>query len=431
MSYGLEMSNWKIYNLKDIAEVQTGPFGSQLHAHDYVFKGIPVIMPLNIINNKLEYEGIAQIREIDALRLKKHLVREGEIVFSRRGEIDRKALIKKENNGWFCGTGCLKVSPKKNLVNPTFLYYRLSTEDVKAWLYNHAVGATMPNLNTQILSNLPLDIPKIEIQQRIAYILSSFDDKIELNRRMNQTLEQMAQALFNHYFVDNIDPDNLPEEWSLFKIEDIADIIDCLHSKKPERVEINTDNILLQLENILDNGLLDLNNKFYITGEDYKKWISRIEVSFGDCVITNVGRSGVAARIPKGVKVAMGRNMTAIRLKKQFNYPAFLITLLTSDFLKAEINKNLDVGTILNALNVRSIPKLKFYFPINPIIIEDIEKQLAPIWLLMENNLFEVNKLSSIRDTLLPKLMSGEIDVSELNEEELKEDYVTENILNA
>ena len=136
---------------------------------------------------------------------------------------------------------------------------------------------------------------------------------------MNRTLESMARAVFRQWFMENEDV----ELWEIAKLSDIADVIDCLHSKKPERQE--TGKPFLQLSNILDNGLLDMADIYYITESDYDNWISRIEASMGDCVITNVGRVGAVAQIPEGVKAALGRNMTAVRLKKEFPYPTFFI----------------------------------------------------------------------------------------------------------
>ncbi len=181
--------------------VQTGPFGSQLHASDYVEKGIPCIMPANISGNRICLDDIAQISKKDALRLSKHIVKIGDIVYSRRGDVTRKALIRKTDAGMFCGTGCLLIRPGDS-VDPQFLFYHLSTPQNQEWIIRHAIGATMPNLNTGILSAIPLQIPELNTQKAIAHILGSLDDRIELNRRMNETLESMAQALFKSWFVD-------------------------------------------------------------------------------------------------------------------------------------------------------------------------------------------------------------------------------------
>ena len=182
--------------------IQTGPFGSQLHAADYVPVGIPSIMPVNIGDSRIVEEGISRITEADAQRLHRHRVKAGNIIYSRRGDVERCALARREQEGWLCGTGCLKVDLGQGIVDPLYASYYLSLPDVRAWIVRHAVGATMPNLNTQIMEAVPFVLPPMEIQERVANILGSLDDKIELNRRMNETLEGMARAIFKSWFVD-------------------------------------------------------------------------------------------------------------------------------------------------------------------------------------------------------------------------------------
>lgn len=159
-------------------------------------------MPQNITTDRISAEGIARITEQDANRLSKYRVRKGDIVYSRRGDVERRALVRQENDGWLCGTGCLKVSFGYGVVVPEYAAFYLSHPASKAWVVQHAVGATMPNLNTSILSALPFVLPPIEIQEDIAAALSTLEDKIELNRQMNETLEEMARALFRDWFVD-------------------------------------------------------------------------------------------------------------------------------------------------------------------------------------------------------------------------------------
>lgn len=181
--------------------VQTGPFGSQLHAADYVDLGLPCVMPVNIGPRRVELDGIARITEADAARLSKHMVQEGDIVYSRRGDVTRKAIIGANDEQMICGTGCLLVRPGSR-VNAEYLNYHLSSPESREWIVRHAIGATMPNLNTTILSSLPLRVPDRKIQDAIVHMLVALDDKIELDRQTNQTLEAMAQALFKSWFVD-------------------------------------------------------------------------------------------------------------------------------------------------------------------------------------------------------------------------------------
>ena len=103
-------SEWQEVTLGDASlSVQTGPFGSQLHKSDYVEEGIPSIMPVNIADNRITTEGIARITEEDAERLSKYRVKTGDVVYSRRGDVERRALVREAEDGWLCGTGCLAI----------------------------------------------------------------------------------------------------------------------------------------------------------------------------------------------------------------------------------------------------------------------------------------------------------------------------------
>lgn len=143
--------------------VQTGPFGSQLHASDYVPEGIPVVMPKDIAGRRVSTDSIARIREADAERLSKHRLQPGDLVYSRRGDVERHALIENRERGWLCGTGCLLVRLGPAWPSPAFASLALDRPEARAWLSQHAVGATMPNLNTSILSAVPLVIPSDEL----------------------------------------------------------------------------------------------------------------------------------------------------------------------------------------------------------------------------------------------------------------------------
>ena len=191
-------------------KIHTGPFGSQLHASDYVPKGIPCIMPANMKNSRVDLSDIAFITELDAKRLSKYIVKENDIVYSRRGDVTQKALIRKHEEGYFCGTGCLLLRPGKKF-DARFLTYYLSTQKIQNWIVSQAVGATMPNLNTGILFSIHFDGPEKAEQERVANVLSAIEDKIELNNRINAELEAMAKILFDYWFVQFDFPDDSPQ----------------------------------------------------------------------------------------------------------------------------------------------------------------------------------------------------------------------------
>lgn len=139
--------------------VQTGPFGSQLHASDYVPEGVPVVMPKDIGGRRVSTASIARVREVDALRLSRHRLQPGDVVYSRRGDVERHALIGARETGWLCGTGCLLVRLGPSWPSPMFASFALDRPEARTWISQHAIGATMPNLNTGILSAVPLVMP--------------------------------------------------------------------------------------------------------------------------------------------------------------------------------------------------------------------------------------------------------------------------------
>lgn len=163
-------------------------------------------MPTNLKDNRVDLTGIAFISEEDAQRLSQHLVREGDIVYSRRGDVTQKALIRKGEAGYFCGTGCLLLRTG-NAIDPEFLTYHLSAPSNQDWIVNQAVGAHMPNLNTGILAKVPLRVPPMAEQKRIAAVLSNLDAKIDLNNRINAELEALAKTIYDYWFVQFDFPD--------------------------------------------------------------------------------------------------------------------------------------------------------------------------------------------------------------------------------
>lgn len=189
-------NGWKLTSLGDIStKVQTGPFGSQLHAHEYTDEGIPVLMPKDLINGRADINSAAKIPKSRADDLAKHKLKKGDILFSRRGDVARFGLITEESEGALCGTGCLKASISKEH-SALFLSYFLQKNAVRKWLEQNAVGQTMLNLNTTILSELPIMVASSkQEQQKIAKILSSWDKAISTTERLIDNSTQQKKAL--------------------------------------------------------------------------------------------------------------------------------------------------------------------------------------------------------------------------------------------
>ena len=181
------MEEWKLYKLGDIASVQTGPFGSQLHNEDYVLYGTPIVTVEHLGARKFSTQNLPLVSEEDKHRLLKYTLKEGDIVFSRVGSVDRCSYVSSEESGWLFSGRCLRVRASEKAY-PLYLYYYFLKESTKQEIRNVAVVATMPSINTKLLSDLLISLPSYTEQVRIANILSAIDDKIELNNRINHNL---------------------------------------------------------------------------------------------------------------------------------------------------------------------------------------------------------------------------------------------------
>ena len=201
--------------------IQTGPFGSQLHMSDYSDEGTPVVMPTNIRDMRIDPTDIARVGDEHVDRLVRHQLRPGDILYSRRGDVEKCALVTEHETGWLCGTGCLLVRVQGEHIDTRFLAYQLSTPAKRGWIRQHAVGLTMLNLNTGILREIPIELPDFKEQQRIAGVLGALDDKIESNRQVCSLIDLLATELF----CDRFTVHTRGETSDLMTIGDIGEIV--------------------------------------------------------------------------------------------------------------------------------------------------------------------------------------------------------------
>jgi type I restriction enzyme, S subunit len=197
---GLVPKGWECIDLAELTKrfggsIQTGPFGSQLHASDYVKSGVPVVMRKDIVNRRASTESVARIGTADADRLSRHKLQAGDIVFSRRGDVERHALITEREVGWLCGTGCLLLRSGPQWKSPGFLSMLLDASSARTWLVQHAVGATMPNLNTGILGSVPVVLPSPPVLRAFEELVSVTEDQRSRNASMAETLATLRDTL--------------------------------------------------------------------------------------------------------------------------------------------------------------------------------------------------------------------------------------------
>jgi len=407
----MAMTNkWHETTLGDICRkqggsIQTGPFGSQLHASDYTATGIPVVMPVNLVNGGISEQGIARIPEGMANRLARHKLKPGDIVFSRRGDVTRFALVSERENGWLCGTGCLKVS----VGNPTqaiapFIAAVLAAPESKEWLVRHAVGATMPNLNTEILGGIPVTLPPLEEQHTIAHILGTLDDRIDNLRQTSATLEAMAQALFKAWCVDfdgvpseemqESELGLIPKGWRVASLDTIADYLNGLALQKfpPESdTEFLPVIKIAQLRtghtNNADKASTKLKPEYIVqNGDVLFSWSGSLEIE-----VWTGGRGALNQHLFK---------ITSREVPKWLSY--FATREHLSNFRAIAAGKATTMGHIqrkhLTAAKV-AVPPPDEMMKHNAVI--------APLFEQKVNNALQIATLTQLRDTLLPKLISG------------------------
>ncbi len=194
--------SWEVVDLRELCVgadgfIQTGPFGSQLHASDYIADGIPIVNPTHIGEGRIRHEGIPKISKADADRLQRHKLRVGDILFSRRGDVGRHANVFEGEEGWFCGTGCLIVRASEKRIQPLYLHYFLSTPFAQEYLASHAVGSIMPNINTKVLAQVPVGLAPYEEQGKIAEILRRIDEKIAHAAARRDALKSLFSSMLH------------------------------------------------------------------------------------------------------------------------------------------------------------------------------------------------------------------------------------------
>jgi type I restriction enzyme S subunit len=240
---------------RDEVEIRTGPFGTQLHASEYTELGVPVLNVRNIgfgsvLEDKLEHIGDETVR-----RLSGHLLQEGDIVFGRKGAVERHLYVRAQQSGWLQGSDCLRVRFKSRSVLPLFVSYRLLTDRHKSWMQGQCShGATMPSLNQDIIRRIQLDLPPLPIQRRIASVLGAYDDLFENNLRRIKILEQMAQAIYREWFIEFRAPgvqlrkatpeekkitgkDVMPKGWEIKKLGDVLRLLYGKALREQDRAE--------------------------------------------------------------------------------------------------------------------------------------------------------------------------------------------------
>ncbi len=403
---------WEKVKLGDIATcIQPGPFGSQLHNSDYSKEGTPIIMPKDIVGGAIVHSGLLKVSEEHVKRLSRHQVYEGNLMVARKGDVRKCAYITANENGWMTGSDCLKVVLDESKCYPKFIYYQLRSEHIGRWLEKVSIGATMPSLNTGLLSGIEMVLPPIEIQKQIAGILSVYDDLIENNQKQIKLLEEAARRLYKEWFVDLHFPghentkivDGVPEGWNWCKLEGAIQFDPKVTLTKERMKQFVPMSALSTSSMVLDES------QFTETTSN-----SGSKFQNGDTLLARItpclenGKTAYVSGL-KSNEGAVGSTEYIVMRAKTIN--AYMVYLLarTDDFRQSAINS---MSGSDGRQRVKS-DKLKMLDYLHPTseLVEKFENVAEPLFEKICKLNKQMQQAKQARDLLLPKLMSGEVEV--------------------
>ena len=384
--------------LKTIADIQTGPFGSQLHKEDYVETGTPIVTVEHLGNRVFTEQNLPRVSDSDKARLIKYTLSTGDIVFSRVGSVDRCSYVDKSHDGWMFSGRCLRVRPTEP-VDSLYLYYYFCLEETKQFVRNIAVGATMPSINTKLLGEVEIALPDLNNQKRIAAVLSSLDDRIENNQKLNDNLYAQAKAIFDNHFI-NIDA--IPAGWRKGNLLDIANYLNGLAMQKfrPQGHEIGLP--VLKIKELRQGSCDDSSELCSLSIKpEYIIHNGDVIFSWSGSLLVDIWCGGTC-----------GLNQHLFKVTSDV-YDKWFYYLWTAHHLARFIAIAADKATTMGHIKREELAKAEVLIPCE----EDytsFNSIMQPIFELIISNRIESRKLAALRDELLPKLMTGEIDVSDV-----------------
>ncbi|EHV5556476.1 restriction endonuclease subunit S [Vibrio alginolyticus] len=403
---------------RDEAHLQTGPFGTALKASEYSEDGVPLISVREIREGFLQIvEDTPRVCEATTQRLPKFLLQQGDIVFGRKGAVDRNAVISFEQEGWFLGSDGIRLR-LSNKYDSLFFSYLMRSSATRAWLLQNSEGTTMLSLNQKTLARVPVRYPTVEIQKRISTQLRTLDDKITLNIKINQTLEQMAQAIFKSWFVD-FDP-----------------VKAKMNGEQPEGMDAATASLFPEKLVESELGLIP-------DGWEVKPFSEWVKITKGKNITKKTIVDGDVPVVAGGLKPAYfhnahnvdgpaitisasGANAGYVNLYfeniwasdcsyiSQSTTPLFFLQYVALRYNQKKIF-DMQTGAAQPHIYPRDFERLMIVVP-NEELCRKLEEVFASFFRTVANNKQQNIDLAALRDTLLPKLLSGEIELGQAQE---------------
>ena len=385
------MSEWREVTLGELVaesrgSIKTGPFGTTLKAAEYSSAGVPVVSVGEIGDGALRIkESTPRVGTVVTERLPEYLLRTGDIVLGRKGAVDRSATVRHAEDGYFQGSDALRIR-FGSAVDWRFVAYQMRTRTSREWLVRHASGSTLLSMNQATLARLPISIPELAEQQAIAGVLGALDDKIEANRKLAATADALADALVQQAARDS---------WA--RLDEVA-VITMGTSPKGEFLNEEGEGLPF-FQGIRDFGLRYPSRRVYATSTP------RVADS-GDVLLSVRAPVGTLNLAPE--PLCIGRGVAALR---PLDGRPYLLFHLLRAIPEVWSRYNAD-GTVFGSINRKQLAGLEV-----PALAESsataIETELQSVERRLEIAIREADTLATLRDALLPKLMSGQLRVED------------------
>lgn len=422
------MTAWPVMTLGEVCAegggfIRTGPFGSQLHQSDYVDdpNGVPVVMPKDMAHGRVDRSSIARIGPDTAGRLSQHLLEPGDIALSRRGDVGRSAWIGPDDLPVLCGTGSMRVHPgRPRSVDPDYLRYFFRSRLAIDYLEGQAVGATMPNLNAEIVTGLPVPVLPLDLQRSAARILRTIDDLIENNRRRVDLLEEMARVTYREWFVRFRYPGHtdvplvdsahgpVPAGWTASRLRDLVT------TQYGYTESATTDPIgphFLRGMDINKRSYIDWSTVPYCAIDEGER--RKYEVQQGDVFVIRMADPGKVSICEVDVDAVFASYLVRLRPRDE---------RIDSYFLFFTLGDEAYQGWVTGASSGATRKSVSAKVMTEPFVVvpslghqAHFRGRVQPLREELNALVDQNSRLTAIRDLLLPKLVSGAVDLSRLD----------------
>ena len=402
------------------ADIQTGPFGTQLSASEYVAAGVPVINVRNIGYGKLKADKLEYVSEETAERLSLHRLQTNDIVFGRKGAVDRHILVDENQDGWVQGSDCIRLRFHSDEISSAFISYTFLRPEHQQWMLTQSGNkATMASLNQDVIRRIGISLPPLDVQLKVVNILSAYDDLIENNRRRMAKLEEAARLLYREWFVRLRFPghehtrivNGVPEGWSKPTLQAVCAPDNGIQtgpfgSQLHQSDYTETGVPVIMPKDIL--GFRIVTDSIAYIPEDLANSLGRHRLQLGDVVYGRRGDIGRRAFISsRQVGWFCGTGCLRLRPNSEVVDPRYFFDALGSPETAGTIAGRAKGATMPN-LNASIMADVTILMP-NYTLQQEYTKHVSHLSDMIECLALQNEKLRAARDLLLPRLMSGEI----------------------